>query len=167
MARQTEEAETANNLRRKEIERLEEKEEQKKDKNKDLHSSVRNMITLASAKDGDESPDKLIPSCKEFFNCKNASSAEQELAQQFKDLGLEDVGFAQGTSQALYHGLFFYYQGSTPSNFTIFAFYEEDPLQMDKISMLPQKTAVKLLTNQSLLARNSSTTRMLRWWSKN
>ena len=133
MARQTEEAETANNLRRKEIERQEEKEERKKDKIKDLHISIRNMLTLASSADCDDTPLEPAESCKGFFNCKNSSQAEQELIQQFQDIGLDDVAFAQGTSQALYHGQFQFYQGSTPSNFTIFGFYEQDPLQMDKI----------------------------------
>ncbi len=134
LSRQIKEAETANKLRLKEIERLEEKEVRKKDKVKDLHSSIFNMLTLASSKDCDDTPNEPTLSCKDFFNCKNASLAEQELVQQFEDRGLGDVSFAQGTSQALYHGLFQYYQGSTPSNFTVFAFFEEDPLQMDRIN---------------------------------
>ena len=59
------------------------------------------MLTLASATDCDENPEEPAASCKEFFNCKNSALAEQELVQQFRDLGMEDVGFAHGTSQAL------------------------------------------------------------------
>ena len=138
MARRTEEAQTANNLRRREIECQEEKEERKKDKIKDLHRSIQNMLALASLTDCDDTPLEPDESCKEFFNCENESQAEQELVQQFQDIGLDDVGFIQGTSQALYHGQFQYHQGSTPSNFTVFVFYEEDPLQMDRIDKRSQ-----------------------------
>ena len=70
MARQTEEAETANNLRRKEIERLEEKEERKKNKLKDLHHSIRNMLALASSADCDDTPTEPAASCKDFSTAK-------------------------------------------------------------------------------------------------
>jgi hypothetical protein len=54
--------------------------------------------------------------------------AQYELVHQFKDLGFPDIGFAQGTAQALFVGDFLYNDSSTPSNFTIFAFHEQEPL---------------------------------------
>jgi hypothetical protein len=43
-------------------------------------------------------------------------------------LGFPDIGFTQGTVQALYIGNFLYSDSSTPSNFTVFAFHEVEPL---------------------------------------
>jgi len=44
----------------------------------------------------------------------------------FKELGFPDIGFAEGTAQALFVGDFLYADSSTPSsNFTVFAFHEE------------------------------------------
>jgi hypothetical protein len=40
----------------------------------------------------------------------------------------QDIGFAQGTVQALYVGDLLYANSSTPSNFTVFAFHEIEPL---------------------------------------
>jgi nucleoside phosphorylase len=54
--------------------------------------------------------------------------AQYELVHQFKDLGFPDIGFAQGTAQALFVGDFLYADSSTPSNFTVFAFHEQEPL---------------------------------------
>ncbi len=54
--------------------------------------------------------------------------AQYELIHQFKELGFPDIGFAQGTVQALYIGDFLYSDSSPPSNFTVFAFHEVEPL---------------------------------------
>jgi hypothetical protein len=43
-------------------------------------------------------------------------------------LGFPNIGFAQGTVQALYIGDFLYSNSSTPSNFTVFAFHKVEPL---------------------------------------
>jgi hypothetical protein len=43
-------------------------------------------------------------------------------------LGFPNIGFAQGTVQALYIGDFLYSNSSTPINFTVFVFHEVEPL---------------------------------------
>ncbi len=54
--------------------------------------------------------------------------AQYKLVDQFKELGFPDIGFAQGTAQALYGGNFLYSNSSTPSNFTFFACHKQEPL---------------------------------------
>jgi hypothetical protein len=47
-------------------------------------------------------------------------------------LNLTDVAFASGTIQNLYMGEFIYGNSSSPSNFTVFAFFEQPPLSDSK-----------------------------------
>ena len=54
--------------------------------------------------------------------------AQYELVHQFKELGFPDISFAQGTAQALFVGNFLYANFSMPSDFTVFAFHEQEPL---------------------------------------
>jgi len=54
--------------------------------------------------------------------------AQYELVHQFKELGFPNIGFAQGTSQALFVCNFLYSNSSTPSNFTVFTFHKHEPL---------------------------------------
>mmetsp|Transcript_24275 Transcript_24275/g.35971 ORF Transcript_24275/g.35971 Transcript_24275/m.35971 type:complete len:132 (+) Transcript_24275:635-1030(+) len=68
-----------------------------------------------------------------ILNCKNAALADQELHQQFEDMVLGDVGFAHGTTHTLHNGMFLYSEGSTPSNFTAFSFFEQQPLERDDV----------------------------------
>ena len=58
--------------------------------------------------------------------------AQYELVHQFKELGFPDIGFAQGTAQALFVGDFLYADSSTPSNFAVFAFHEQTPLSASR-----------------------------------
>eukprot|EP00957_Ditylum_brightwellii_P097044 7389995-Ditylum_brightwellii.AAC.1 len=58
--------------------------------------------------------------------------ANQELHQQFEDLGLGDIGFAHGTTQALHNGMF-YTQKKEHSNFIAFSIFEEQPLERDDV----------------------------------
>ncbi len=67
------------------------------------------------------------PSCLRFINSDNVGMAQFELTHQFTSYRLDDVGFAAGTVQALHVGEFLYSDSSTPSNFTVFAFYEQAP----------------------------------------
>ena len=53
--------------------------------------------------------------------------AQYVLVHQFKDLRAPAVTFASGTTNALYIGQFQWSDSSTPSNFTIFAFREQEP----------------------------------------
>ena len=131
MSRQTEEAATANRLRREELDRQKEKDDKKRNKISDLHPSTLNMLTMASSSNCDETPDGPSPSCMKFFNSKNAATAGQELHEMFEDMNQGDVGFAHGTVQALHQGMFLYSEGGTPSNFTIFSFFEQGVLLRD------------------------------------
>ena len=54
--------------------------------------------------------------------------AQCELVHQFKELGFPDIGIAQDTAPALYVGDSQYANSSTPKNFTILAYHEQEPL---------------------------------------
>jgi hypothetical protein len=86
------------------------------------------MIGQASAKSSTDKSEALLVTCTHFINSENVGMAQYELIHQVKELGFPDIGFAQGTVQALYIGVFLYSDSSTPSNFTVFAFREVEPL---------------------------------------
>ena len=117
----------ANVINRKNQILAEQRVEQKKDRTKKLHSSIINMLQRAAADDPHNEDSKIAPTCLRFLNSENAGMAQFELAHQFEALKIDDVGFAAGTVQALYVGEFKYADSSTPSNFTVFAFYEQAP----------------------------------------
>ncbi len=125
---QNEEATESNKLRCQEIERTIHKEESKKDRTKKIHTSIINMIGRASAKSSTDESVTISATCSRFLNSDNLGMAQYELVHKFKDLGFPNIGFAQGTAQALYVGDFLYADSSTPSNFTVFAFHEQEPL---------------------------------------
>lgn len=128
IARQSEEAATSNLLRREEIDRKKDKDDQTKDRTKKIHSSIIRMLELASAITAADAIVNLAESCKSFLNAENKGLAEQTLTHQFEERGLTEVALATGTVQALFHGEFLYSDPSTPSNFTAFAFFEQQPL---------------------------------------
>jgi hypothetical protein len=66
--------------------------------------------------------------CSRFLNSENVGMAQYKLVHQFKELGFPDIGFAQGTAQALFVGNFLYADFRMPSNFTVFAFHKQEPL---------------------------------------
>ncbi len=117
----------ANVINRKNQILAEQRVEQKKDRTKKLHSSIINMLQRAAADDPHNEDSEIAPTCLRFLNSENAGMAQFELAHQFEALKINDVGFAAGTVQALYIGEFKYADSSTPSNFTVFAFYEQAP----------------------------------------
>jgi hypothetical protein len=86
------------------------------------------MIGRASAKSSTDESEALSVTSTRFINSENVGMAQYELIHQFKKLGFPDIGFAQGTVQALYIGDFLYSDSSTPSNFIVFAFHEVEPL---------------------------------------
>ncbi len=53
--------------------------------------------------------------------------AQYNLVHQFKNLKAPDVTFPSGTTNSLYIRQFLWADSSTPSNFTIFAFREQEP----------------------------------------
>jgi hypothetical protein len=105
----------------------EERDEKKKDRTKKLHPAIVNMLKKAAALDVNDEDIEIAPSCLRFINSDNVGMAQFELTHQFASHGIDDVGFAAGTVQALYVGDFKYPDSSTPSNFTVFAFYEQAP----------------------------------------
>jgi hypothetical protein len=54
--------------------------------------------------------------------------AQCEPIRQFKELVFPYIGFAQGMTQGLYVNDFLYADSSTPRNFAVFAFHEQEPL---------------------------------------
>jgi len=124
---QNEEATESNRLRHQEIERYKQNET-KKDRTKKIHNSIMNMIGRASTKSSTDEAVAISASCSRFLNSDNIGMAQYELVHQFKELGFPDIGFAQGTAQALFIGDFLYADSSTPSNFAVFAFHEQTPL---------------------------------------
>eukprot|EP00957_Ditylum_brightwellii_P032200 2441386-Ditylum_brightwellii.AAC.1 len=94
---------------------------------------------MASSIDGDKAADAVVQICKDFINCESAGLADQTLHFHFKYIGLSDVSFAHGLTQALYTGSFLYADASTPSNFSAFCFFESSPveaLKMEEHSLL-------------------------------
>ena len=131
---QAEETAAANTLRKKEFQRLKERDENKKDRLKKIHHSVKNMLMNASANYSQDEEeyvvgDSLPASCLAFFNSESVGTADQELAEQFREMGIPEASYATGTAQALLSGHFLYTLGLQPSNFTAFGFNEETPVQ--------------------------------------
>ncbi len=125
---QNEEAIKSNRLRHQEIECTINKEESKKDSTKKIHTSIIRMIGHPSAESSTDESETLSVTCTRFLNSNFFGMALYEVIHQFKEQGFPDIGFAQGTVQALYIGNFLYSNSSTPSNFTVFAFHKLEPL---------------------------------------
>ncbi len=84
------------------------------------------MICRALASCSTDETEALPATCSHFINQENAGMAQYDLVHQFKEQGFHDVTFAAGTTIALYVGGFLYADSSTPSNFAIFAFHEQE-----------------------------------------
>ncbi len=124
---QNEEAIESNNLCRNKILRQVIQEESKKDRTKKIHPSLIKMICRAAASNSTDETKALPATCSRFINQENVGMAQYNLVHQFKELGFQDVAFASGTTQALFVGEFLYSNSSTPSNFTILTFHEQEP----------------------------------------
>ena len=103
------------------------REDEKKNRIKKIHPSILKMICRAAASSSIEENESLPMTFSRFINQENVGMAQYDLVHQFKEQGYYDVAFASGTTQALYIGEFLYADSSTPSNFTVFAFYEQEP----------------------------------------
>jgi hypothetical protein len=93
-----------------------------------MHTLIIKMFGRASAKSSTDKSEALSATCTRFINSENVGMAQYKLIHQFKELGFPNIGFAQGTVQALYIDDFLYSDSSTPSNFPVFAFHEVEPL---------------------------------------
>ena len=125
ISNQVESSKETNKISRLEYERKVDKDSKKSDGLGKLHISVKQMLMNAASEDGDEMAEELPDSCKSFFDQDTAALSEQHLSFLLKSEGLQDVGFAHGTVQALLTGHFLYNCPGYPSNFSIFSFYEK------------------------------------------
>ncbi len=103
----------------------------KKDRIKDMHASIANMILMASATKPDQIG-KFCDSFKAFYNSKNQGYTDMELHHQFDTKDLQNVGFAEETVLALWSGLLKRSNPTVPSNCTPFAFCELQPANMNQ-----------------------------------
>jgi hypothetical protein len=85
------------------------------------------MIACTAASTSNDENVDLPGTFIHFVNCDNVGMAQYNLVHQFKEQGFPDVPFALDTTHALFIGEFLYCDSSTPSNFTIFAFHEQEP----------------------------------------
>ncbi len=76
----------------------------KKDRIKDMHAYISNMILMASATESDQIG-TFCNSFKLFYNSKNQGYTDLELHHQFNAKDFQNVGFAKGTVLALWLGL--------------------------------------------------------------
>ena len=137
IANQAEETSEANKLRKEELQLRKDKEDTKKDRLKKLHHSVKNMLMNASAHFSPEEEEfvtipNLPDSCIVFFNSENVGTADQELSEQFRELGALEANYSLGTCQSLLAGQFIYNSAIEPSNFTAFGFSEKLPVTSNK-----------------------------------
>jgi hypothetical protein len=116
-------ADQANLLTKEQLRLKEETEDLKKDRIKDMHSFISNMISIASMTKLDQTGE-FCNSFKSFYNSKNQGYADMELHHQFDAKNLQNVGFAEGTVLAMWWGLLKRSNPMAPSNCTPFAFQE-------------------------------------------
>ena len=124
---QNEHLEDTNVINRKNLILAEERKKKEKDRTKKIHPAILSMLKRAAATDPNDDNSNITPSCLRFINSDNVGMVQFELTHQFASYRLDDVGFAAGTVQALHVGEFLYSDSSTPSNFTVFAFYKQAP----------------------------------------
>ena len=133
LKRMGEAADEANLLKRKEIKQRKDESEEKKDRIKDMHPTISNMILMASSADS-QFPGEHPDSFKSFFNSKTQAYADLELNNLFEERDIYNVGFAEGTVLALYTGHLRRSNPTAPSNCTPFAFRELQAAQMTQKS---------------------------------
>ncbi len=124
-------ADKANVLKRKETKQRNEESEQKKDRIKDMHPSISNMILMASSVES-KSIGEHTESFKSLFNIKTQAYADLELHHLFEERGIHNVGFAEGTVLALYLGHLQRSNPTAPSNCIPFTFRELQAAQMNQ-----------------------------------
>jgi hypothetical protein len=124
---QKEAATASNNLLRNKIQHQVMQEESNKDQTKKIHPSIVKMVACAAAAHSNDENKDPPATFTRFINCKNVGMAQYNLIHQSKEQGFPDIVFALGTTQALFFGEFLYSDLSTLSNFTVFAFHEQEP----------------------------------------
>jgi hypothetical protein len=127
-------ADQANLLTKEQLRLREETEDLKKDRIKDMHLSISNMILMASATEPDQAGE-FCDSFRSFYNSKNQGYADMELHHQFDDAkNFQNVGFAEGTVLEIWSGWLKRSNPTAPSNCTLFAFRELQLMNMNQKS---------------------------------
>jgi hypothetical protein len=152
----------SNNFKSNEIHCQLTKDESKKDQTK-------KMIACTAAATSNDINEDLPATLTCFVNCEYVGMAQYDLVHQFKEPGFPYVAFALGTTQALFIGEFLYSILSTPSNFTVFAFHEQDPnsnnCQQDYLicHLLQIEGKEIIRRDKSITQTSSSHTFQLQW----
>jgi hypothetical protein len=133
LKRMGEAADEANLLKCKEIKLQGDEDVKKKDRIKDMHPSIPNMILIASVVNHNIQGE-YTQSFKAFYNRKNHGYVDMGLHHQFDAKGFHNVRFAEGTVLALWSGLLKRSNLTAPSNCTPFAFQELQPVNMNQKS---------------------------------
>lgn len=125
--RNNEACEETNKIRLKEYEWKKETEETKKDRTKDLHASIQQMLTNASSSDS-EQPGVLCDDFISLYNSKTHGGLDIKLRQMFENDGLGEVVFPEGVSTNLWAGIVGRIHKAAPGAFSPFSFSEMLPL---------------------------------------
>jgi hypothetical protein len=118
---------TANVYAKRNMEMKELEIENKKDRLKDLHPSIKHMLKMASATNSDHIGE-LWDACKSFYNSKNHGAADIQLHQLMEDKGFGDAVLGKAVSMTLWSGNFTRPNPSAPGVLSPFSFKEQEPL---------------------------------------
>ena len=129
--RNNEACEETNKIRLKEYEWRKETEETKKDRTKDLHASIQQMLTNASSSDS-EQPGVLCDDFISLYNSKTHGGLDIKLRQMFENDGLGEVVFPEGVSTNLWAGIVGRIHKAAPGAFSPFSFSEMLPLSSNE-----------------------------------
>jgi hypothetical protein len=107
---------TTNKLHAKSQLDREERENNKKNRTKDFHSSFMKMMLMAGSANWEVSADELTELALAFFNAKTAGLADQTLLRHFQESNIEDAGFAEGLTRSLYEADWLWANNTDPKN---------------------------------------------------
>jgi hypothetical protein len=115
--------EKTNEIRIKEYEWKKETEETKKDRTKEIHASILQMLTNASSTKSDQ-PGALCDDFISLYNSKTHGGLDIKLRQMFENNGLGEVVFPKGVSTNLWEGIIGRVHKAAPGAFSPFLFSE-------------------------------------------
>ena len=114
-------------IRLKEYEWKKENEEIKKDRTKEIHASILQMMMNTSSSESNQ-PKVLCNDFISFYNSKTHGGLDIKLRQMFKNDSLGEVVFPEGVSTNLWAGIIGRVHKATPGAFSPFLFSEMEPL---------------------------------------
>jgi hypothetical protein len=82
----------------------------------------------AALTDSNSPAEEISPSYLRIINSNTACMADRKLQTQMSELGHTDTSFAHGLAASLYMGDIMWNNQSSPSNLSLFAVFELDPL---------------------------------------